>query len=164
MSEGLQKAIDEANKPKRGAKRKGKAGPSEVLRTPKKKVKKSTRKSRSPSLMVHESSESKTHFDLREGVLVQNEVEDTAPTSIPPTSNPIPMVSTLPTSSTPVSDFFHMPTPPSYPITTSSPITTTIPITTKDLCGCFFSTDLCSLIHSILYGFYNHNDNQGQYT
>lgn len=60
-------------------------------------------------------------------------VEDTATTLKPPTSTSIPKVSTPPTTYTPDSNFFHMPTPPHSPTTTSSPITTTIPITIAPL-------------------------------
>lgn len=127
MPDELRTEIEEASKPKRGAKRKGKVGPSETVKTLKKKVKKVDRKPKSPSL-VHDDSDSRTHSDLREGEHVQTEVDDTAATLEPPTSNPIPKVSTPPTSSTPDSKFFHMPTPPPSLTTTSSPITTTIPI------------------------------------
>lgn len=46
MPEELQKTIEETNKPKRGAKRKDKVVPSEEVKTPKKKVKKTACKPR----------------------------------------------------------------------------------------------------------------------
>lgn len=44
MPEDLRRALKEGNKPKKGGKRKGRAGPSEPAQTPKKKVKKAARK------------------------------------------------------------------------------------------------------------------------
>lgn len=56
--------------------------------------------------MVQEALESRNKSDIRDGEKVQNEVEDIEATSVPPTKTLIPKVSTPPTSTTPVSDFF----------------------------------------------------------
>ena len=88
-----------------GAKRKGKVGPYEVVKNPKKKIKKQARKPRSPSLVVQEDSESRTHTDIQEDS-IWNGVDDTTATSEPPTTAPIPKVSTPPTYSPPFFDFF----------------------------------------------------------
>lgn len=89
----LWKAIKEANKPKGGGKWKAKGGPSEVVKTPENKVKKATRKPRSPSLVAQEASETRTQIDFRDDEPVQNEVEDTVSTFVPPTSKLILKVS-----------------------------------------------------------------------
>lgn len=65
MPDDLRNSIEEENKTKRGAKRKGKVGPSEVVKTSNKNVKKPIKKPRSPSLVVQEASESSTHSDFR---------------------------------------------------------------------------------------------------
>ena len=52
MPEQLRKEIEMEHKPKRGAKRKGKTGPFDVVKNLKKRVKKTARKPRSPSPMV----------------------------------------------------------------------------------------------------------------
>lgn len=57
--------IEEANRPKRGTKRKGKGGPSEVVKTSKKKLKKQARKPKSPSPVVEEYSDSHIVSDIR---------------------------------------------------------------------------------------------------
>lgn len=114
----LRKAIKEGNKTKRGGKRKLKAATSEVVSTPKK-VKKKARKARSTSSVVQQASESRTHTDIQEDAIVQNEVEYTAATSEPTLTEPIPKFSTPPTSSTRFSHFFQMNTPPSSVNTTT---------------------------------------------
>lgn len=64
MPDALRKAITKARKPKKGAKRKGKAGPFEPAATPKKKVKKAARNPRSLT-PVQEAFDSRTHSDLQ---------------------------------------------------------------------------------------------------
>lgn len=74
MPDDLRTTIEEAKKPKRGAKRKGKVGPSKFIKTSKKKVKKVAQKPRSPSPIL-EPSESRTNSDFCEGEHVQNELK-----------------------------------------------------------------------------------------
>ena len=105
MKYDLRKAIEDANKPKSGAKWKGKAGPSKVVKTLKKQIKKQARKPRSQCLVVQEPSKSITHNDIQEDS-GRNDVDDTMSISEPPTTAPVLKVSTTPISSTPFSDFF----------------------------------------------------------
>lgn len=63
--------------PSVGQKRKGKEGPSEPVTTPKKKINKSVRKPKSPSLIAEEDSESHSASDVRRGEQIQKEVKDT---------------------------------------------------------------------------------------
>lgn len=64
MTDEMLTKIEEANKPKRGTKRRGKDGSSEVVKTPKKKIKKQARRPKSPSPIHEEDSESQTVSDF----------------------------------------------------------------------------------------------------
>ncbi|CAI9276735.1 unnamed protein product [Lactuca saligna] len=75
----IQKVLDEADKPKKGGKKRTKEGPSEPTQTPKKKVKRAAHKPRTPTPSDHGNSDSNTNSDIP----VQHEIDETTETSHP---------------------------------------------------------------------------------
>ena len=79
----MQQALEDANKHKRGGKRKTIVGPSEPPQVPKKIVKKPAHKPRSPSPVAEDVSDSHTISDIQRTEQVQRETKDITKTSEP---------------------------------------------------------------------------------
>lgn len=162
MTNEIWTALEEANKPKKGGKRKGEAGPSEEVKTSKKKVKKSTRTLKSPFL-VQKASESRTQSDIREREAVQNEIDDTTATSEPLVSEPMP-IDYIPKVPSPItitisfSESFQVPSPPpssTNPSSTHYFCPNNYCTFTKDICGCNSTSNFCSPYHTFLHRFHH---------
>ena len=84
MTNVVQKILEEADKSKKGRKKRvAKVGPSEQAQTPKKKVKRVACKPRSPTPSDHEDSQSNTISDIQVQDNVHHEQFDIGATSHP---------------------------------------------------------------------------------
>lgn len=124
LTPAIQKDLEEANKSKKGGKRKAKAGPSEPAASPKKQVKWAARKPKYPSPVTQEESDSQIHL---EDLQARNEHEDMVASSQPMASEPIqtnPEVNFTMLTSVPITDdFFQNFIPPLSSTATTTPIT-----------------------------------------
>lgn len=125
ITDVVRKVLKDIDKPKKGwKKRTTKAGPSETTQIPKKKVKRATRKPRTPTPSDRNDSQSNTVSYIPVQDDVHHKLDVNAATSHPQVSQPIPMnhkiAFQMPTSVPITFVFFHGFTLPHSPITTTT--------------------------------------------